>query len=111
MTTKDKVLIYLKENEGEWVSGELLSGRLQISRAAISKQVRKLKEDGYRIETSTKKGYRLQERRDLLLPQEIQEGLGTRIFGKKQLVCLKKPIRPICRPKILAAAHAPEEPW
>ncbi len=108
MTSKNNILIYLKENDGEWVSGELLSGRLRISRAAISKQVRKLKEDGYRIETSTRKGYRLEERRDLLLPQEIQEGLGARIFGKKQLVCLKETDSTNMQAKILAAAHAPE---
>lgn len=108
MTTKDNILIYLKENEGNWVSGELLSSRLQISRAAISKQVRKLKEDGYRIETSTKKGYLLQDRSDLLLAQEIQEGLKTRIFGKKELICFKETDSTNIQAKILAAAHAPE---
>ncbi|MCD4764297.1 MAG: HTH domain-containing protein [Desulfobacterales bacterium] len=35
MTTKDQLLLYLKENQGNWVSGELISNNLAVSRSTI----------------------------------------------------------------------------
>ncbi|MBW1759670.1 MAG: biotin operon repressor [Deltaproteobacteria bacterium] len=89
MTTKEKLLLYLKENKGNWVSGELLSGKLGVSRAAICKHVRKLKEDGYEIDSSTRKGYLFSKISDVLSADEIREGLNTKVFGNN-IVCLKE---------------------
>lgn len=83
MSTKNQLLIYLKDNKGTWVSGEFLGQRLTISRTAIWKQIRALKEEGYIIESSPKKGYVLRESTDSLLESEILEGLKTDMFGKR----------------------------
>lgn len=108
MATKDKLLAGLKQEEGRWVSGELLSNRLGVSRAAVSKHVRKLKADGYIIESSPRKGYVLQKMSDRLLPAEIQEGLDTKIFGTREILYLRETDSTNTRAKALAAAGAPE---
>ena len=108
MATKDNLLLYLKEERGNWVSGELLSNKLAVSRAAIWKHVRKLKEDGYVIESSTRKGYLLSKVPDLLLVNEIQEGLDTRVFGKGNIVYFREIDSTNIRAKDLAAGGASE---
>jgi BirA family biotin operon repressor/biotin-[acetyl-CoA-carboxylase] ligase len=108
MNTKDKLLLYLKENRNNWVSGEGLSRMLEVSRSAINKHIHQLKQMGYQIETSTRKGYLLSEVPDLLLPGEIREGLDTRVFGAGQIVHFEETDSTNLRAKILAAAGAPE---
>lgn len=108
MTTKDTLLLYLKEHGKDWVSGEWLSRELAVSRSAINKHVHQLKQMGYPIETSTRKGYLLAEVPDLLLPNEIREGLGTRILGTKEIVHFSETDSTNLRAKILAAGGAPE---
>ncbi len=108
MTTRDNLLLYLKENNGDWVSGEMLSNKLSVSRAAVWKHIRKLKEEGYAIESSTKKGYLLTKVSDMLLPNEIQEGLDTRIFGKKDIFYFRETDSTNIRAKDIAAMGADE---
>jgi len=79
---KEKILHELKSNSGQYISGEEISNRLQVSRTAIWKYINQLKELGYIIESQTKKGYRLMESPDSLLPQEIEELLKTRCIGR-----------------------------
>ena len=62
---------------GDYISGEILSEQLGISRVSIWKHVRSLKEDGYVIEASAR-GYRLVSSPDLMLPYEFP-GLEERI--------------------------------
>ncbi len=64
------ILTALEECQG-YVSGEDLSRQLGLSRAAIWKRIRTLRQDGYRIEASPHRGYRLVERPDLLSAREI----------------------------------------
>ncbi|RLB21769.1 MAG: biotin--[acetyl-CoA-carboxylase] ligase, partial [Deltaproteobacteria bacterium] len=90
MSTKDHLLLYLKEKKGNWVSGEALSTQLAVSRTAIWKHICKLREEGYGIESSPKKGYLLRTISDLLLPNEIREGLDTNVFGWKDIVYYSK---------------------
>jgi len=85
MSTKDQLLACLKEGKGNWISGELLGERLYISRTAIWKHIGALKEDGYVIESSRKRGYLLREIPDALLQNEIRENLKTRILGKSNI--------------------------
>ena len=59
MTTKDKVLRLLEENESGYISGEEMAEKLSVSRASIWKAVKALTDEGYIIEGVTKKGYRL----------------------------------------------------
>jgi BirA family biotin operon repressor/biotin-[acetyl-CoA-carboxylase] ligase len=67
---------------GEWVSGEEMASRQGISRAAVWKQIKNLKAKGYEIEASTKKGYRLARKPDLLDADLIRSGLKTKWLGK-----------------------------
>ncbi len=108
MVTKDNLLAYLKEKRGAWVSGEKLSRELKVSRAAIWKHVRKLKQEGYFIESSTKKGYLLRKDSDLLLPNEIRQGLKTKVFGKRTIEYLSEVDSTNLKAKNLAEGGAPE---
>lgn len=58
------------------ISGEVLAQRLEISRTAVWKYIKALKEEGYPIVT-TKKGYSLSTTSDLILPENIEKALET----------------------------------
>ena len=75
------IIKFLREKE--YVSGEVLAKKLDISRVAVWKQIQKLKDMGYKIISDQNLGYCLVFRPDLLLPQEIQRGLSTTYIGKK----------------------------
>ncbi len=75
------ILKFLREKE--YVSGEVLAHKLNISRVAIWKQIQRLKATGYKIISDQNLGYCLVFRPDLLLPQEIQRGLSTNYIGKE----------------------------
>jgi len=108
ITTRDNILFYLKKNKGIWVSGESLSSHLDVSRAAVNKHIKRLRQEGYTIESSTKKGYFLKTFDDLLLADEIREGLDTRIIGKTDILHLKETDSTNLQAKNLAAEGAPE---
>ncbi len=108
MKTKDNLLFSLKERKGNWVSGELLSGELSVTRAAVCKHVRNLRQEGYDIESSTRKGYLLRGVTDRLLPHEIQDGLNTRTFGKGDILYFEETDSTNLKAKELAARGAPE---
>lgn len=78
-----KVLSFLKSHNTEYLSGQDLSDVLRISRVAVWKHIKKIRELGYKIESKQKLGYRLESSTDMLLPWEITSGLKTKIFGKQ----------------------------
>ena len=78
-----KVLYFLKSHNTEYLSGQDLSDVLKISRVAVWKHIKKIKELGYVVETKQKLGYRLESDSRKLLPWEITDGLETRIIGKQ----------------------------
>jgi BirA family biotin operon repressor/biotin-[acetyl-CoA-carboxylase] ligase len=82
MTIKDKILEKLIKNKGKPVSGEQLACELSVSRTAIWKHIKVLKEEGYMIDSSTNIGYSLYETPDTLTPGEIKAGLRTKVIGK-----------------------------
>lgn len=84
MSIKGTILTELRKHTGDWVSGELLSDTLNVTRSAVWKQIKILREEGYPIESLPKKGYRFLGPPDLLLPEEITAGLKTKVFGQKQ---------------------------
>ncbi|MBW1745028.1 MAG: biotin--[acetyl-CoA-carboxylase] ligase, partial [Deltaproteobacteria bacterium] len=108
MTTKDQLLLYLKENHENWVSGELISNNLAVSRSAIWKHIRKLKEEGYVIESAPKKGYLLSKASDPITADEIRQGLCTNVLGRKNIIYLKETDSTNTRAKELATQGAPE---
>jgi BirA family transcriptional regulator, biotin operon repressor / biotin---[acetyl-CoA-carboxylase] ligase len=77
-----KILEQLKRNMPEYVSGEALSEFLGVSRTAVWKHIRELKQEGYAIESSSKKGYRLGASDDIFNAYEISSGLETKILGE-----------------------------
>ncbi len=77
-----KVLSFLKSHNTEYLSGQDLSDVLRISRVAVWKHIKKIREMGYKIESKQKLGYRLESNTDKLLPWEITSGLKTKTFGK-----------------------------
>ncbi|WP_455539089.1 biotin--[acetyl-CoA-carboxylase] ligase [Terrisporobacter sp.] len=80
---REKILKVILDNEEGFVSGEELSKKLGISRTAIWKHIKVLREQGYNIESVNKKGYRLaDEPNDLLNPQNIYHNLKTSFIGK-----------------------------
>ena len=62
------------------ISGEYLATQLGLSRAAVWKRVHRLKAQGYVIEGSPRRGYRLLAVPDKLLPEEVLQGLKTGVF-------------------------------
>ena len=106
--TKTKLLKWLKKNQHHWVSGEEISKYLGISRAAIWKQINNLKNEGYIIQSASKKGYRLEQATELLLPDKVQEHLQTRIMGRPKIVYLKETDSTNLLAKSLASQGAAE---
>lgn len=80
---KDKILTELKNSGEEFVSGEVLSTALGVTRTAVWKYIRELRQEGYGIESSSKKGYRLLHTPDAVNSSEIGHGLGTRVLGRE----------------------------
>lgn len=108
MTTRNKLLVELKKSFGVTVSGEVLSSKFDISRAAVSKHISILKKSGYEIQSSPKKGYRLTALTPLLLPDEISEDIETAVFGKKDIFYYDIIDSTNNKAKELAASGAPE---
>lgn len=79
---KREILLKLKNSPLEYISGEHLSTVLGVSRTAIWKVINELKEEGYVIESSSKKGYRLSLTSDVLNSFEISEELNTKTLGR-----------------------------
>jgi BirA family transcriptional regulator, biotin operon repressor / biotin---[acetyl-CoA-carboxylase] ligase len=82
---KEKVLEKLKQNTDRYVSGEALSELMGVSRTAVWKHINELKKEGYEIDSSSKKGYRLVAIPDAILACEISDGLSTSIMGREIL--------------------------
>lgn len=79
---KDKILAMLKEDRGSFVSGEKISEELGVTRAAVWKNINKLKEEGYVIDSISKNGYKLVSSPDLLTIYEISDFLNTKYIGR-----------------------------
>ena len=80
---RDEVLEFLRQNQGDFVSGQDMSEACHVSRTAIWKHIKALRQKGYKIESYTKRGYRLLEEPDLLSPLAMKQILNTDIFGKR----------------------------
>ena len=83
--TKDQVLMYLRLCGGRYLSGGELAEKLGVSRTAVWKAIGQLRADGLLIESSPKKGYRLQSEGDALSESGIRlylrhGGLQLRVY-------------------------------
>ena len=84
-----KILGLFLEKRGEVVSGEEMSAELKVSRTAVWKHVRSLRELGCRIDAVPSRGYRLVAAPDLLIPEVITAGLKSARIGRN-LVCFRE---------------------
>ncbi|MCM8711177.1 biotin--[acetyl-CoA-carboxylase] ligase [Clostridium sp. SYSU_GA19001] len=79
---KNEILKLLKKNPDSFVSGQSISDYLKVSRTAIWKYMNGLREDGYKIESVSNKGYKLLSSPDLLTFEEIEPYLNTNFIGR-----------------------------
>lgn len=79
---KTEILRLLRQAEpGSYVSGQELCERLGVSRTAVWKSMKQLKETGYEIEAVQNRGYRLVFVPDILSKNEIESCLSTKWLG------------------------------
>ena len=78
MTTKQKVFEILSQNKGSYVSGEKLAQECGVSRAAIWKAVKAIRDEGFLIEGTNNNGYTLayEQTGDILSKQVLEYTLG-----------------------------------
>ncbi len=82
-TDKADILALLRNSE-DYVSGQQLCDRFGVTRTAVWKVINQLKEEGYRIESISGRGYRLIEGpEDILSQSEIVSRLTTEWAGRK----------------------------
>ncbi len=79
--SEEVVLSFLAESGDEFVSGEAISDKLGLSRAAVWKHVNALRAQGYRIDAIPARGYRLVEIPDRLRELELRPLLNTHDIG------------------------------
>lgn len=81
MELKSEILNLLK-NSQDYISGQELCDKFQVSRTAIWKNINSLKEDGYEIEAVRNRGYLLKETTDVLNEKEIRQYLNTNYMAQ-----------------------------
>jgi len=84
---RETILSLFSQTPDGFVSGERISAELGISRTAVWKHIRSLRQAGYQIEAIPSRGYKLQQSPDVLMPESIQTGLECRLVGS-QVRCL-----------------------
>ena len=84
--TGEKILKLLRAEKESYLSGEELSRKFKMTRAAVWKHIHALIGQGYGIESCPHKGYRLLSVPDKLLPAEIRQGLKTKYMAR-ELYC------------------------
>ncbi len=79
---RTEILALLRETDG-YVSGQELCEKFGVSRTAVWKAVKQLKEAGYQIRAVQNKGYRLISVPDILSESELKSRRKTTWIGKK----------------------------
>ncbi len=80
--SEELVLGFLAEAGDEFVSGEAISDKLGLTRAAVWKHVESLRAQGYQIDAVPARGYRLSAIPDRLTPLELRPLLNTHDIGQ-----------------------------
>lgn len=79
---KYKILALIEDSGDRHISGEYISQQLGVTRAAVWKYIEELRKEGYVIEASSRKGYRLLTTPDIINEYEINKCLDTTEFGR-----------------------------
>lgn len=77
MSIKEQILSLFENQKGVYFSGEEIANQLSVSRTAVWKAVKSLKQEGYRIDAVANKGYCLSTESDILSAQ----GIGKYLDG------------------------------
>lgn len=77
MSITEKVLEFLENNRGKYVSGGDLAAELNVSRNSVWKAVNALKSRGYEIGAVTNKGYVLYEHNRIVSAQSIEKYINS----------------------------------
>jgi BirA family biotin operon repressor/biotin-[acetyl-CoA-carboxylase] ligase len=80
---RETILSLFRQTPDGFVSGERISDELGVSRTAVWKHIRNLRQAGYQIEAIPSRGYQLQQSPDVLIPEAIQSGLECQLVGSR----------------------------
>lgn len=78
---RETILSLFSQTPDGFLSGARISAALGVSRTAVWKHIRNLRQAGYRIEAIPSRGYQLRQSPDVLVPEAIQADLGCRRIG------------------------------
>lgn len=81
--TAEKIISFLAEGEGPFISGEELSRSLGVSRSAVWKQIKALRLEGFNIAAEPSRGYRLVSSPDRLRAASLKGLLESSRIGKR----------------------------
>ena len=107
MSSRERIIRLFRQRPGEYISGQEISNLLQVSRAAVWKQIEQLRELGFEFEARRAQGYRLLESPDLLISADLLAALDTRLVGN-QVCCEKELVSTNLHASQLAAEGAKE---
>ena len=72
MNTSEKILYILESNKDSYISGEDMASQCGVSRNAVWKAIKDLREKGYEIEAISNKGYKLDADTDIISAEGIR---------------------------------------
>jgi len=104
--SREQVLSLLRSQNG-YLSGEAMSRRLGVSRAAVWKAIEALRQEGYAISSAPNRGYRLEQAPDRLREGELSGPLEGCLIGRC-LLCLEQIDSTNTEAKRQAMSGAPE---
>jgi len=79
---EDRLFEILKENR-DYISGEEISKTMNVSRTSVWKYINKLRSKGCKILSSTNRGYKLDDEKDIIIREDLQKTCDTAMIGKK----------------------------
>lgn len=79
MSVKHEIISILEKHRNNAISGQELADSLNVSRAAVWKAIKALKDEGYHIEATPNKGYILLENSDVISSEGIACYLDEKI--------------------------------
>lgn len=83
MSVNSRKVLEILRTSNNYISGEVISANLGVSRSAVWKSIEKLRRKGYIINAVPNRGYRLSEGIDLPVSDEIHRYLDTECFGSE----------------------------
>ena len=82
MNKTTQIILALLKEQSNYVSGEAICRKLEISRTAVWKHIKQLRDNGYLIESASKKGYRLTSSTETPVDAEVKSHLSTTVIGQ-----------------------------